>query len=318
MPTSSLRSCCNGDIESYRRLTRLARLPKLPALATVGHVPDGRIVELPGRGTTYVVDSGAEDGPTFVLLHSVACTGLMTWYPALNEVRKFGRVVVFDQRCHGQGITTPRFLLEDCADDVAAVADALDISTFVPVGYSMGSLIAQLVWKRHRERTDGLVLCAATAAVSRASYERLATGVFAALIEAASPPARRFAPAPGLNHGYLRDHSWLLGQLRNTSPGAITRALAEVMRFDSRTWVSDIDVPTSVVITMRDRAFGVRRQEWLAERIPQAEAVQVDTGHAGCTFGSAKFVAGLGRALESVHHRLPPSRSGRLKNAEGG
>ena len=99
-------------------------MPKLPALATVGHVPDGRIVELPGRGTTYVVDSGAEDGPTFVLLHSVACTGLMTWYPALNEVRKFGRVVVFDQRCHGQGITTPRFLLEDCADDVAAVADA--------------------------------------------------------------------------------------------------------------------------------------------------------------------------------------------------
>jgi 3-oxoadipate enol-lactonase len=318
MTSSARRSCCNGDIESYRRLTRLARLPKLPALEPVGQVPEGRIVELPGRGTTYVVDSGAEDGPTFVLLHSVACTGLMTWYPALNEVRKFGRVVVFDQRCHGQGITAPRFLLEDCADDVAAVADALDISTFVPVGYSMGSLIAQLVWKRHRERTDGLVLCAATAAVSRVSYERLATGVFAGLIEAVSPPARRFAPAPGLNHGYLRDHSWLLGQLRNTSPGAITRALAEVMRFDSRSWVGDIDVPTSVVITTRDRAFGVRRQEWLAERIPEAETVQVDTGHAGCTFGSAKFVAGLGQAIESVHRRLPPSRSDRLKNAEGG
>lgn len=288
----------------------------MPALAPVGQVPDGRVVELPGRGTTYVVDSGPADGPAYVLLHSVACTGLMTWYAALDEVRKFGRVVVFDQRCHGQGITTPRLLLEDCADDVAALADVLGIETLVPVGYSMGSMIAQLVWKRHRERVDGLVLCAAAAAVSRASYERVATGVFAALIESVSPPARRFGPAPALNHGYLRDHQWILGQLRNTSPGAITRAVAEVIRFDSTTWVGDIDVPTSVLVTTRDRAFGVQRQRWLARRIPGAETVEVDAGHSGCTFASEKFVAGLRLAIESVHRRLSPS--GRLKSAEGG
>lgn len=264
-----------------------------------------------------MIDSGPGDGPTYVLLHSVACTGLMTWYPALAQVAEFGRVVVFDQRCHGQGITTPRFLLEDCADDVAALADELGIATFVPVGYSMGSMIAQLVWKRHRQRVDGLVLCAATAAVSRASYERLASGVFAALIEGVSPPARRFAPAAAATHGYLRDHQWLLGQLRSTSPGAITRALAEVIRFDSSTWVADIDVPTSVLVTMRDRAFGVGRQQWLASRIPGAETVAVDAGHSGCTFASDKFVAGLRQAIESVHRRLP-SRNDGLKSAEGG
>ncbi len=276
------------------------------------------MVELPGRGTTYVVDSGPQDGPTYVLLHSVACTGLMTWYPALAEVAKFGRVVVFDQRCHGQGITTPRLLFEDCADDVAALADVLGVSTFVPVGYSMGSMIAQLVWKRHRDRVDGLVLCAATAAVNRAAYERLATGVFTALIEAVSPPARRCGPAPDLNPGYLADHQWLLGQLRNTSPGAITRAVAEVIRFDSTTWVGDIDVPTSVVVTMRDRAFGVRRQQWLADQIPGAKAVPVDAGHAGCTFASDKFVDALGLAIESVHRRLPPSQERRLAGSSGG
>jgi diacylglycerol O-acyltransferase len=281
-------------------------------------VPSGRIVELPGRGTTYVVDSGPQDGPAYVLLHSVACTGLMTWYPALAEVAQFGRVVVFDQRSHGQGITTPRFLLEDCADDVAAVATELGISTFVPVGYSMGSMIAQLVWKRHTERVDGLVLCAAAAAVSRASYERLATGVFAAIIEAVSPPARRFAPAAAATDGYLRDHQWILGQLRSTSPGAITRALAEVIRFDSTTWVGDIDVPTSVLVTNRDRAFGVRRQQWLASQIPGAQTVTVDAGHSGCTFASDKFVAGLRQAIESVHQRLESSGNDRLKSAGGG
>jgi 3-oxoadipate enol-lactonase len=289
----------------------MPRLPKVPALAHVGHVPEGAIVDLPGRGSTYVVDSGPSDGPTYVLLHSLACTGLMTWYPALDIVAEFGRVVVFDQRCHGQGISPPRMLLEDCADDVAALADVLDIPSFVPVGYSMGSLIAQLVWKRHRDRVDGLVLCAAAAAVSRARYERLATGVFAALIEALSPSPRRCDPAAAVTSGLFRDHQWLLRQLRATSPGGITRAVAEVVRFDSTTWAGAIDVPTAVVVTTKDRAFGVQRQKWLADQIPGAEMVTVDAGHGGCTLQPAAFIPGLRWAIESVHRRLPASHHGK-------
>lgn len=273
------------------------------------------MVELPGRGSTHVVslsssragvDSGPQDAPTYVLLHSVACTGLMTWYPVLKTVRQFGRVVVFDQRLHGQGISSDRFLLEDCADDVAALADVLGIRTFVPVGYSMGSLVAQLVWKRHRERVDGLVLCAATAAVSRASYERLATGIFAALVEAISPPLRSAAPlaAPPAPEFVRSDHRWLFDEFRATSPGAITRAIAEIVRFDSTRWISDIDVPTSVVINLRDRAFGTQRQRWLASQIPGSHTVTVDAGHSGCTFRADKFVPALREAINSVHRRI--------------
>ncbi|MGE2721424.1 alpha/beta fold hydrolase [Mycolicibacterium celeriflavum] len=287
----------------------------MPAVASAADVPGGRVVELPGRGKTYVVDVGRPEGPVFMLLHSVACTGVMTWYPALAALQNVGRVVVFDQRGHGQGIASSRFLLEDCADDVVALADALDIGTFVPVGYSMGSLVAQLVWKRHPARVDGLVLCAAAASVNRASYERIATGVFAALLESLSPPARRLAPAALVASGVLPNHQWLLNQVRSTSPGAITRALAEVIRFDSTTWIHEVDVPTAVVVTTRDRAFGVRRQRWLANRIPGAETVDVEAGHAGCTFASDKFVAGLVTAVESVSRRLPPTE--RSKAAEG-
>ncbi|OBK72910.1 alpha/beta hydrolase [Mycobacterium sp. 1274761.0] len=283
----------------------MPRLPQVPALASAARIPAGVVVDLPGRGSTYVVDSGPCNGPTFVLLHSLACTGLMTWYPALDVVREFGRVVVFDQRCHGQGISPPRMLLEDCADDVAALADALDIPSFVPVGYSMGSLVAQLVWRRHRDRVDGLVLCAAAAAVSRARYERVATGLFAALMETLSPAPRPCGPASAVTDGWLSDHRWVIGQLRATSPGGISRAIAEVVRFDSTPWVGQIDVPTAVVVTMKDRAFGVRRQQWLAEQIPDAEMVPVEAGHAGCTLQPAAFVPGLRRALRSVHQRLP-------------
>ncbi|KUI31449.1 alpha/beta fold hydrolase [Mycobacterium sp. GA-2829] len=284
----------------------MPRLPGIPALAAVGELPPGRTVDLPGRGSTYVHDSGPQDGPTYLLLHSVACTGLMTWYPALDVVKQFGRVVVFDQRCHGSGIPSSRFLLEDCADDAAALADALGIRTFVPVGYSMGSLVAQLIWRRHPGRVDGLVLCAAAAAVSRAAYERLATGIFAALIDAFSPPLRGPSGTPvcAAADGVFGVPQWLLDQFRSTSPGAITRAIAEITRFDSRPWIPEIDVPTAVVITMRDRAFGTGRQRWLADRIPEAVAVPVDAGHASCTLQSAKFVPALAEAISSVHDRV--------------
>ncbi|OBI00518.1 alpha/beta fold hydrolase [Mycobacterium sp. E2733] len=279
--------------------------PRVPGIARVGRVPTGRTVELPGRGRTYMVDSGPVLGaPTFLLLHSLACTGLMTWYPTLAMMRQFGRVVTFDQRGHGQGIRSSRFLLEDCADDAAALADVLGVQTFVPVGYSMGSLVAQLVWRRHPQRVDGLVLCAATAAYNRASYERLATGVFGALIEAVSPQPGLPA-TPGATEEFItNDSHWLLSQLRSTSVGAISQAIAELMRFDSTPWVAEIDVPTSVLITMRDRAFGIQRQLWLATHIPDAHIVTVEAGHAGCTLQPSKFVPGLHDAVDSVHRRI--------------
>jgi 3-oxoadipate enol-lactonase len=261
------------------------------------------------------VDSGPANGrPTFVLLHSVACTGLLTWYPSLQVMRRFGRVVVFDQRWHGSGIQSARFLLEDCADDVAALADELGVETVIPVGFSMGSLVAQLAWKRHRDRVDALVLCAAAAAFGRAVHERVATGVAAALLDALSPPPRMPAPAPrsAAARRIVNDRVWALGQFRSTSSGAILRALAEIIRFDSRRWIADIDVPTSVVIPLHDRLISPGHQQWLASQIPEAHTVSVDAGHACCTLESAAFVPALRSAAESVVDRIAACRPATL------
>jgi hypothetical protein len=105
----------------------MPRLPQVPALAPVGQIPEGQVVDLPGRGSTYVIDSGPSDGPTYMLLHSLACTGLMTWYPTLDMVQEFGRVVLFDQRCHGQGISPPRMLLELLENYIARAKTAHDV-----------------------------------------------------------------------------------------------------------------------------------------------------------------------------------------------
>ena len=88
-------------------------------------VPAGRRVRLPGRGTTFVRDvAGPVGAPTVVLLHGLGATASINWPGAFDALSSQFRVVALDQAGHGRGVRSRRpFRLEDCADDVARLAD---------------------------------------------------------------------------------------------------------------------------------------------------------------------------------------------------
>src|SRR5688572_23026857 len=127
-------------------------------------IPEGRMLELPGRGSTFVTDTPGPrpDSPTVLLLHAVGTTGLLAWYPSVPALAKRYRVVTMDQRWHGRGIQSEEFSLQDCADDAAAVIDELGLGQVIVVGYSMGSIVAQRIWRQHPAKVAGLVLGATT------------------------------------------------------------------------------------------------------------------------------------------------------------
>ena len=125
-------------------------------------LPEGRWLDLPGRGRTWLTDAGPADAPAVILLHAVGCTGTLTWFPTIAELSRDHRVIAFDQRWHGRGIMSDRFAVTDAADDVAAVIAALDLDKPIVAGYSMGGIIAQRTWRQHPDRVGGLVLAATT------------------------------------------------------------------------------------------------------------------------------------------------------------
>jgi 3-oxoadipate enol-lactonase len=146
----------------------LARLlPTSPPRRGAGRPASGwRPVDLPGRGTTYAYDRPhpSSAAPTVVLLHGWTATGSLNWATTMAGLAERYRVVALDHRGHGRGVRgDDAFTLEDCADDVVALMDVLGIRTAIVVGYSMGGPIAQLIWRRHRHRVSGLVLCATAA-----------------------------------------------------------------------------------------------------------------------------------------------------------
>lgn len=280
---------------------RLVRVPAVP------DIPAGRMVELPGRGRTFVVDTGpvpsARGGqaPTIVLLHALACTGLLTWYPCLDALRRRYRVLVFDQRSHGQGIRGGLFTLDDCADDVAAVADALGIDTFVCAGYSMGTLVSQLAWHRHPDRVAGLVLCAGTSHFAASPRKADTVRRAGARIAAAATRHQRVA-VEVLDQ--TADDRWAWRQFRATQGREVAAVGTVLARFDSRPWIGEVDVPAAVVVTTKDHLVPPARQRELARAIRGATVYEVDAGHAACVLGAEKFRPAMLAAAASVTGRI--------------
>ena len=287
----------------WRATARVVSVP--PAV----DVPAGRIVELPGRGSTFVVDTGPppEDAgrPPLLLLHALACTGLLTWYPAIAALRRHYRLVAFDQRWHGQGIRSAAFHLDDCADDAAAVADALGIDRFVPVGYSMGSLVAQLTWRRHPDRVAGAVLAATTARFTASGREPAALRAASERLHKAAAWRHRTARLAAEVTVPTAEHNrWAVAQLRTTRGAGIAGAAAAIARFDSSGWIREMAVPASVVVTAQDRLIPPARQVWLARQLPDVTVYEAEVGHAGVVMQADRFTPALRAACASVSSRL--------------
>lgn len=272
-------------------------------------LPPGRHLDLPGRGTTFVrVLDGPSDAPTLLLLHGWTATADLNFYAVLPELAGRYRVVTIDHRGHGRGIrSSARFRLEDCADDAVAALDALGVDTVVPVGYSMGGPVAQLVWHRHRDRVDGLVLCATSRNFAGSPMAKVWFGLFPpfALAARAVPGgvrSRAFAGFLARRNGQMTE--WAQHEASLNDPVALAEAGAAIGRFTSHTWIGDVDVPTAVVVTEYDQVVLPHRQEKLAAAIPGATLHRVPGQHTVCATEPHLFAPVLRDALASVSARI--------------
>ena len=279
-------------------------------------VPAGTAVELAGRGTILAYDvPGPAGAPTLVLLHGLGATGTLNWFPSFGPLSERFRVVAMDLRGHGHGLKAgAQYRLADCADDAIALIDALGVDRCIPVGYSLGGAVAQLMWHRHPDRVEGLVLSATSRnfaghPVEQWGFRGLAGLVVALRLADALPWPRRAVPVgtpspePEVLEG-VRLPQWAISELRSCDPVAMIGAVAAIGRFSSHTWVGKIDVPTAVVVTLRDRFVSAARQLKLAQAIPGATLHPVDSDHAACVLGARRFVPALVGACGSVADRI--------------
>lgn len=273
-------------------------------------LPHGRPISLAGRGTTFVRElPGPAGAPVVVLLHGWSSTADLTWSQSYRALAQHYRVIALDHRGHGRGIrAAERFCLDDCADDVVALADALGIDRFIPVGYSMGGPIASLVWRRHPERVSGLVLCATSRRFNHTPSRRAAFAILHGSSSLASTGAFRsvgdLSRAAWSRRLQRRgDSSWAIEQIGLHDWQQVLAAGHAIGRFDSTDWIGDVDVPTAVVATLDDEIVATRYQRALADAVGTASLHEVAGGHAACSRASTGFARVLVDACGTVTQR---------------
>jgi pimeloyl-ACP methyl ester carboxylesterase len=260
---------------------------------------------------------GPSHRPTLLLLHGWTATADLNWHAVFPSLTGEFAVVAPDHRGHGRGIRSPEpFSLETAADDAAALVHHLGCGPVIAVGYSMGGPVAQLLWRRHPELVDGLVMCATAGSFTGLMWERATYAGLPAIIGAArfAPDTFRSRIALGLMSGSqswpLRD--WARGQMVRHDWLQILLAGQAIGRFDSRPWLGHVDVPTSVVVTVNDRVVTPERQLRLAASIPGARLNESVGGHNVVLAEPDRFVPPLIDALVSVTARAcHPARRAR-------
>jgi len=275
--------------------------------SAVPWLPPGRTIVLPDRGTTFVRDSGGPDGASAVLLlHGWGVTADLNYFPAYPGLAEHHRVIALDHRGHGKGLPPDRgqVRLSQCADDAAALLEALDVDHATVVGYSMGGAIAQLLWRRHPELVSALVLGSTARNFGAGPLSDLSYRLYTPM----SHVARSLAGPAGtvvdwrINRRIADgDRSeWMRAELRQADPAALLSSMRSIGRFSSNTWVGDIDVPAAVIVTTKDRTIPPRSQRRLADGLPDAARFEVDGPHDAIVSRSEAYVPVLLDAVAAV------------------
>jgi 3-oxoadipate enol-lactonase len=249
---------------------------------------------------------GPTGAPAIVLLHGLGVTADINFYRCYRSLGERFRVLAFDHRGHGDGIRTRRpFRLADCADDAVALADVLELDSFVPVGYSMGGAIAQHVWRRHPTRVGGIVLCATATHFNGTRLERVSfLGLGGLAVAARLTPAtvRRSVAARYRRDRHADWAAWARDQSARSDWRAVLEAAAALGRFRSDPWISGLDIPAAVALTLQDSMVPITRQRQLAASIPDVTVFPVDGDH-DAVVTTPQFPATLVAAIESVIQR---------------
>ncbi len=243
---------------------------------------------MPEAAGLYYEVHGPEGAPV-VLLSSGLGGSASYWVPNLAALAERYRVVVYDHRGTGRSAreVAGDLTLEAVGGDMIALLDALDIVCATVIGHAIGGMAGLAVALSQPERIERLVVINGWAKLDPHSARCFDTRL--ALLRDSGPRAYLHAQPLFLYPAqWISDHHAALQAEEEVMlahfPGAemIQRRIAAARRFDVADRLSDIRVPTLIVVSEDDMLVPPTQSERLAAGIPEAQLARMATGGHAC------------------------------------
>lgn len=215
------------------------------------------------------------DGPPLLLVPGLGGIGQF-WAPQLAEFARDFRVITHDHRGCGQSSRSRiAYSVDQMAEDVLRLMDALKIEAAHFVGHSTGGAIGQTIAQDRPERIKRLVLSASWAGPDRffrRSFEMrkelLRIGGFQSYWRASAlvwrPPAWISANEAAL----LEEEANTLADPPDTE--ILQSRIDAIIRFDRRARLGQIKAPSLVIVAEDDMITPLYMSQELAAKIPKA------------------------------------------------
>jgi len=216
--------------------------------------------------------SGASQNPTLLLVHGFPHDRTL-WAPQMHALSAVYQCVTVDLRGFGESSSAPPYSMDQYADDLAALLDAIGVRRAVIAGISMGGYVAFAMWRRHAARVIGFVFVD-TRAGSDSEAVRARRREWIARVQAEGVSAvSETLVADQLGATTLTRHpeleSTVLAMARRASEDGVIGALTAAMsRPDSSDMLGTITVPTMFVVGDEDTIAPRAESENMRTRVP--------------------------------------------------
>lgn len=220
----------------------------------------------------YYAEAGRAGLPV-IFVHGSGASHLV-WGLQLRAVGAIAHALAVDLPGHGRSDPSGRNTVDDYAQVILGLLDALQFDRAVIIGHSLGGAIAQMLALAHPDRVAGLGL------VGTGARLRVLPAILDGVLNDFDNVAKLivdYSYAPGLDAS-LRARA--LAEFR-ACPAQVTYGdFSACNDFDLIARVSEIRAPTLVVVGKDDRLTPVKYAEFLSSKIGGARLVVVEgAGH---------------------------------------
>lgn len=253
-----------------------------------------------GDARIHYALEGQSGSPVLVFSNSLGANYSM-WDSQAREFHKNFRILRYDTRGHGQSsATSGPYSIEQLANDVIALLDALDLDRVHFCGLSMGGMIGMWLGVNARERLNKLVLCNTGAKIGtleawNARIEAVRKNGMKSIAHAVverwfTPPFLQKSPEIISN---------TLKMIEEANPGGYSECCAAIRDCDYREQVAAIHTPTLVISGAHDPATPPADGRFLAHQISGARYVELNAAHLSNIEAQDRFNRELAAFLNS-------------------
>lgn len=113
------------------------------------------------EGLSLIPDNSImREKPTLILLHGGPGYDHASFKPAFSQLSDIAQIIYYDHRGHGRSDSRPinELTLDNLADDIVKLCDALGITKPIVLGQSFGGFVAQRYIEKHPEHPLKVIL----------------------------------------------------------------------------------------------------------------------------------------------------------------